>query len=154
MIGMERTWRAILVGIFFFTLFSMLVQSEPVDPVIVEEGDYGMRITVIQNETDDNGDGLPDIVSSFYVVSGNTLEAYVNQTTGAGGYKWKAAICNVTAIYDVGKWEYNPATEVWTYTGLLNYAYLLDYGYSSDWCSETGGYGFVLFGAGSGEIPN
>ena len=117
----------------------------------------GFNITIvsswelIQNETDYDGDGVPDVISTVTFFNDTLMEIYVDDTRETGAYKWACAVINITGFDKVGKWEYNPATDVWTYTGLLNYGYLPYYGLPYEWANETGGYGFIVFGAGSGD---
>jgi len=84
-----------------------------------------------------------DVKSNITILNSTTLE--INITNYGGGYKWMSAICNYSGIDAIEKFEYNPATNVWTSTGNLNYGKLTDYGINSSWCSENNGYGFILF---------
>jgi hypothetical protein len=104
----------------------------------------------LQDEKDYDKDGMPDCNSTFMPINETFLEIEV-RATQKGGYKWASALCNISGVKEVGKWEYNPATDTWTYTGFLNYGKLTDYGLPSDWCNETNNYGFVIFGSGSGD---
>jgi len=104
----------------------------------------------LQDEKDYDGDGMPDCNSTFIPINETFLEIRV-KATQKGGYKWASVLCNVSGVYEVGKWEYNPATDTWSYTSLLNYGKLVDYGLPSDWCNETNNYGFIIFGSGSGD---
>ncbi|GAG86083.1 unnamed protein product, partial [marine sediment metagenome] len=133
-------------------------ETSPPNPVSVTEtilkDGYGYTIhfdyELMQSETDYNCDGNPDVVSSITMISSTLLEIYVDDTRETGGYKWAAAIQNISGVSQVGKHEYNPKTDVWTYTGLLQYEYLPYYGLPFEWGNEDG-YGFVLFGSGSGD---
>ena len=108
-------------------------------------------IKVISQETDYNNDGKPDVIPYFKPINDTLLEIDVDDTRETRAYKWASAICNISGVQSIGKWEYNPKTNVWTYTGLLNYGKLSNYGMNSSWCNETGNYGFVLFSSGFGD---
>jgi len=115
----------------------------------------------LENETDNYGsgggqnnpDGIPDIITTITSMNDTFLEIFVNQTQSKGGYKWSCAICNVSGVQDIGKWEYNPATDVWTYTpNMIDlYGKLTNWGLNKTWCDETNNTGFVVFGSGSGD---
>jgi len=111
--------------------------------------DWG--INLIEQETDYNGDGVSDMIVNVASMNNTYLEIYANDTRETEAYKWASAICNITGVTAIGKWEYNPATKIWAYTGLLNYGNLTNYGLNSSWCPDSYGMGFVLFGAGSGD---
>ena len=98
-------------------------------------------------ETDYNDDGISDIISTFTKIDDRTIEIYVNDTRETGAYKWASAICNISNVDEIEKFEYNPSTEVWSSTGNLNYDTL--WGLPDDWCNNHEG--FSLFGAGSGD---
>ena len=105
----------------------------------------------IQYEDDSDLDGFPDIISTFTSINETHFLIYINQTTEKSGYKWKVCIFNITNVDNIGKYEYNSATDVWTYTGLLNYGNLIYFGFPSEWCDNISDYGFMLFGSGSGD---
>ena len=152
-------WLALLILSFFsnFKIDTVKAQSN------ADLGGFstfewnGFNITIvsswelIQNETDYDGDGVPDVISTVTFFNDTLMEIYVDDTRETGAYKWACAVINITGFDKVGKWEYNPATDVWAYTGLLNYGYLPYYGLPYEWANETGGYGFIVFGAGSGD---
>lgn len=112
----------------------------------------GWTVKSYTPEIDENEDGYSDLISTFTYLDENTIEIYINDTKKRlGNDKWVSAICNISGIDTILKSEYNPSTEVWTNTGELNHDLLLNYGLPSDWCNETGGYGFILFSAGTGD---
>lgn len=116
-----------------------------------------VSFVVLQNDSDSNGDGLSDVVTEEFLYSYNattnitTLEIFVNDTIQKGNFKWRAALCDLSGGSTLEKSEYNPVTQVWTNTGPLIKDTLVFYGMPSYWCNETGGEGFPLFGAGSGD---
>jgi len=60
---------------------------------------YDWDITLVQNEADGNGDGIPDVISNFTPISSTYLKIYVNDTIGnETEYKWKAVICNISEM--------------------------------------------------------
>lgn len=142
--------------IFAFLTLSEFTQSQSLPNPEPRKADW--FIYNIQNETDKAGggnqknvpDGIPDVYTNVTFVNDTFVEIYIIDTVEKqAAYKWSSAICNVSGVDRVGKWEYNSKTDVWTYTGLLNYGRLINYGMNSTWCSETGNYGFILFSSGS-----
>jgi len=131
-------------------LITTLILVLSLSPKIVKAMSYEWYIELIQNESDYNGDDIPDIISTFTIHNNTFLEIYVNDTREIEEeYKWKSVICNISGFDKIEKWEYNPDTEIWTSTGLLNYQ---DLQFSHPgWCSDTGQYGFLLYGSGSGD---
>jgi len=134
----------------------------PMTPSIIGQFNPSWVVEIVQNESDSDEDGLPDVYSNVTPINSTFIEIYVNDTREVEEeYKWKAVICNISGIEEIGKWEYNFETEVWTYTpcgapqcaGSLMYGNLSDYsiGISVPWCNETGNMGFLLYGAGSGD---
>lgn len=143
--------RTIFFITFAISLFFLSYQRGLIAQGYSEYTTNSWFVYYIQNETDYNEDGTPDVITTFTPMNDTFLEIYVNRTAG-GGYKWVSALCNVTGIENVGKWEYNPATDWWSYTGPLNYDKLTNYGLPEDWCNETNNYGFVLFSASGKDI--
>jgi len=118
------------------------------DPNFIGQFIESWAVEIIQQEADNDEDGLPDVYTNITPVNSTFLEIYVNQTTTAGGYEWKVAICNISGIGEIGLWSYNPSLEVWTYVGRANFNKLTNIGMPSGWCEETGGYGLAAVGVG------
>lgn len=112
--------------------------------------------TILTQESDYNGDGIPDVSTTFTQLNDTTIEILAHQTNndGKGGnaYKWSSAICNLSGINSL---RYLPEDAQGgfnnSYPISLNYGKLANYGMPSSWCNETGNNGFVLFGGGSGD---
>lgn len=84
------------------------------------------------------------ITTNIQPIDENNIEINITNVNG-GGYKFDSATCNISNVDSIEKFEYNPVTEVWTSTGNLQHDLLTNYGMPAGWCSETNGYGFVLF---------
>jgi len=84
------------------------------------------------------------ITTNIQPVDENNIEINITNTNG-GGYRFHSAICNISNADSIEKFEYNPITEVWTSTGNLQHDLLTNYGIPAGWCSETNGYGLILF---------
>lgn len=80
---------------------------------------------------------------------GQFLYVNITQIETKGGYKWDMAICPLGAMQNITKYEYNPATNVWTNTGALQYSTL--WGMNSSWCLNTFNQGYSLYSSGSGN---
>lgn len=127
--------------------------SQYVGLTIREAGDKQIVPYSIVSEEDYNNDGIPDVKTTFQDIGNNVVEINVTQTNydGKGGnaYKWSSAICPLSSAGTITKEEYNPATQVWSNTGALNYGTL--WGMNETWCAENNRVGYSLYGAGSGN---
>jgi len=119
------------------------------DPIITEiniEGEEDWNIEYLSYEE--------GIWTDIQPLNETMLEITVNagEEDWPQKYGWKMAICNLSEVNSLQYLEEGDSyPEDLVYLG---YEKLVDEGLNETWCSETGGYGFILFSSGSkNQLP-
>lgn len=149
---MKKILLILLIGIFLIVGTTALISKTSLETKISQDIERDLNIkadvSIIENWNIEYLSYEKDVKSNITILNSTTLEINITNY-GGGGYKWMSAICNYSGVDAIEKFEYNPATNVWTSTGNLNYGKLINYGMNSTWCSENNGYGYVLFASTS-----
>jgi len=141
---MKNPTLLIVLSLLLLSLTSTL--SAMPEPTVYS--DLQLKTNILTFENDNNGDGQPNVFTTFTKINNTLIDIYVTQTSSDKKYKWQSAIFPINSNQPIQKEEYNPSTDVWTNTGNLN---LYDYQWTTGWNLDGNTLGYSLFGSGSGD---